>query len=280
MMSPRETTMLEVIGAAKSFGSRTIFSNFTLKVEPGEFKVLVGPSGCGKSTLFDGLTGVAALDRGQITWKGKELAHLRNHAAYMQQKDLLLPWFTLMENSLLPAITGRKKQDKTLARQRAASLFHSMGLKGFEAHYPAQVSGGMRQRCALVRTLMFERELILLDEPLSALDAITRRELHSLLLMLQSEFNQTILMITHDIEEALILGDRICLLSSCPMGVIEEFTPKSPQPRAFDTPELIDIRVRALDRLRSSNSIGSIGATCNPKNSKITDDGGVIINGI
>ncbi|MDY0220737.1 MAG: ABC transporter ATP-binding protein [Desulfobacterium sp.] len=269
--------MLKVIGAAKSFGNRTIFSNFTLKVEPGEFKVLVGPSGCGKSTLFDGLTGVVGLDRGKITWKGKDLTHLRGHAAYMQQKDLLLPWFTLMENSLLPAITGGKKQDRTLAGQRAGRLFHSMGLQGFENHYPAQVSGGMRQRCALVRTLMFERELILLDEPLSALDAITRGELHSLLLLLQSEFNQTILMITHDIEEALILGDTICLLSSCPMDVIEEFTPKSPKPRAFETPELLDIRVRVLERLRTLNSLDLI---CDPKDPKMADNRGMKINGI
>ena len=242
--------MLKVIGAAKSFGNRTIFSNLTLKVEPGEFKVLVGPSGCGKSTLFDGLTGGLALDRGEIFWKGEKLAHLGGHAAYMQQKDLLLPWFTLMENSLLPARTGKKKPDKTLAGERAGRLFYSMGLNGFEGHYPAQVSGGMRQRCALVRTLMFERELILLDEPLSALDAITRRELHSLLLMLQSEFNQTILMITHDIEEALILGDEIYLLSSCPMGVIDRFVPKPPKPRAFNHPELLEIKACALDLLR------------------------------
>ena len=168
--------MFEVIGAAKSFGKRMIFSNFTLTVEPGQFKVLVGPSGCGKSTLFDGLTGVTPLDQGRITWRGERLPHLQNHGAYMQQKDLLLPWFTLMENSLLPARTGRNRPDPARARQKAGHLFHRLGLNGFETHYPNQVSGGMRQRCALVRTLMFDRDFILLDEPLSALDAITRRE--------------------------------------------------------------------------------------------------------
>ncbi len=242
--------MFEVIGAAKTFGKRMIFSDFTLTVKPGQFKVLVGPSGCGKSTLFDGLTGVTPLDRGRITWRGERLPHIQDHGAYMQQKDLLLPWFTLMENSLLPARTGRNRPDPARARQKAGRLFHRLGLNGFETHYPDQVSGGMRQRCALVRTLMFERDLILLDEPLSALDAITRRELQSLLLMLQSEFRKTILMITHDIEEALILGDEICLLSPCPMAVIDRFIPESPKPRTFSDPELLDIKTCVLDRLR------------------------------
>ncbi len=242
--------MFEVFGATKSFGSRMIFSELTLTVKPGQFMVLVGPSGCGKSTLFDGLTGVTPLDRGRITWRGKHLPHLQKHGAYMQQKDLLLPWFTLMENSLLPARTGRTRPDPAKARQKAGRLFQRLGLNGFETYYPDQVSGGMRQRCALVRTLMFERNLILLDEPLSALDAITRRELQSLLRMLQSEFKKTILMITHDIEEALILGDEICLLSPCPMVVIERFIPQSPKPRTFSDPELLDIKTCVLERLR------------------------------
>lgn len=242
--------MLDVRGAAKAFGEQMIFSDFSLTVEPGQFKVLVGPSGCGKSTLFDGLTGVVRLDRGDILWKGVTLENLRDHAAYMQQKDLLLPWFTLMENSLLPARTGKGRQNVNGTEKKSAALFHRLGLKGFEDHYPDQVSGGMRQRCALVRTLMFERDLILLDEPLSALDAITRRELQNLLLMLQSEFNKTILMITHDIEEALLLGDDICLLGARPMTVTESFTPSQTKPRNFNDPELIEIKAHVLELLQ------------------------------
>jgi len=244
--------MLEVCGAGKAYGSQAIFLDFSLKVEPGQFKVLVGPSGCGKSTLFDGLTGVTDLDRGDISWKGKTLANVQDHAAYMQQKDLLLPWFTLIENSLLPAKTGKKNLNG--ARKMAADLFKRLGLKGFEHHYPGQVSGGMRQRCALVRTLMFQRDLILLDEPLSALDAITRQGLQNLLLMLQSEFKKTILMITHDIEEALLLGDEICLLGPRPMTVVEQFVPRQPKPRRFNHPELIEIRTHVLERLRGDIS--------------------------
>ena len=248
--------MLHLAGAAKVYGSQTIFSGFSLNLEPGRFKILVGPSGCGKSTLFDALTGVTALDAGTLTWKGESLPHLGNRAAYMQQKDLLLPWFTLLENSLLPAKTGThgsrwsipgKNRDAT---EKARRLFDRLGLAGYESHYPAQVSGGMRQRCALVRTLMFERELILLDEPLSALDAITRRGLQSLLLLLQSEFNKTLLMITHDIEEALILGDEICLLSTGPMQIVQTFSPNLAKPRRFDHPELLSAKRQMLDRLQ------------------------------
>jgi len=247
--------MLHLAGAAKFFGSQTIFSGFNLDLEPGRFKVLVGPSGCGKSTLFDTLTGVTPLDAGTLTWKGRSLPHLGSQAAYMQQKDLLLPWFTLLENSLLPVKTGpghgqASGKKNTAARKKALDLFERLGLAGYGSHYPAQVSGGMRQRCALVRTLMFDRELILLDEPLSALDAITRRGLQSLLLLFQSEFGKTILMITHDIEEALILGDEICLLSPGPMEIEQTLCPRLAKPRPFDDPTLVSARRQMLGRLQ------------------------------
>jgi ABC-type nitrate/sulfonate/bicarbonate transport system ATPase subunit len=239
--------MLQVSGAAKIYNGQSIFSNLDLSVAPGQFKVLVGPSGCGKSTLFDGLTGVMALDRGKISWDGETLSHLGCHAAYMQQKDLLLPWFSLKDNALLPVRTGR--QDISLMEPVANKLFIRLGLKGYESHYPHEVSGGMRQRCALVRTLMFNRELILLDEPLSALDAITRRRLQSLLLLLQTEFSKTILMITHDIEEALLLADEVCLLSVQPMVIKEQFVLDQPKPRHFNDPDLLEIKAYMLAQL-------------------------------
>ena len=246
--------MLHLGGAAKRFGSQTIFTHFNLTLEPGCFKILVGPSGCGKSTLFDALTGVTPLDAGTISWQGRPLNHLGGHAAYMQQKDLLLPWFTLMENSLLPARTGKKgsraSKSSVPPTQKALDLFKRLGLGGYESHYPHQVSGGMRQRCALVRTLMFERDLILLDEPLSALDAITRQGLQSLLLLLQSEFGKTILMITHDIEEALVLGDEICLLGAGPMEITETFCPGTSKPRRFNDPEVVAAKSRMLAQLQ------------------------------
>lgn len=239
--------MLQVCSVTKSFKGQTVFSNLDLTVGLGRFHVLVGPSGCGKSTFFDGLTGVFPLDGGSLLWKCEPLADLRHHAAYMQQRDLLLPWFSLLENALLPAITSG--QDMKEAKREAGRLFQRLGLEGYESHYASQVSGGMRQRCALVRTLMFNRELILLDEPLSALDTITRRSLQSLLLLLQTEFRKTILMITHDIDEALLLADEISLLNTRPMSVSRKFVLDSPKPRKFNDPVLMAIKADVLDQL-------------------------------
>jgi NitT/TauT family transport system ATP-binding protein len=242
-----EGCMLKISGAAKTYGGQPIFSQFCLTVGQGRFNVLVGPSGCGKSTLFDGLTQVISLDRGDISWKGISLPHLGNHAAYMQQKDLLLPWFSLLDNALLPAKVGKSPiPEMTLT---AKFLFKRMGLAGYENYLPHEVSGGMRQRCALVRTLMFNRDLILLDEPLSALDAITRRRLQSLLLLLQTEFNKTILMITHDIEEALLLADEVYLLSPSPMEITQRFVLDQKKPRKFTDPGLMAIKEQVLIQL-------------------------------
>jgi len=244
-------SMLKISGATKTYGGAPVFSQFDLKVGQGQFNVLVGPSGCGKSTLFDGLTHVVTLDQGHISWNGTPLSHLGNHAAYMQQKDLLLPWFSLLDNALLPAKVG--KQTLPEMTTKAEILFARMGLAGYEAYLPHEVSGGMRQRCALVRTLMFNRDLILLDEPLSALDAITRRRLQSLLLLLQTEFNKTILMITHDIEEALLLADEVYLLSPSPMKITQRFVLDQKKPRKFTDPGLMAIKEQVLVQLEGGD---------------------------
>ncbi|WP_321495654.1 ABC transporter ATP-binding protein [uncultured Desulfobacter sp.] len=242
--------MLEIMGLAKSFGLQATFKDFSLDLPRGGFTVMVGPSGCGKSTLFDCLTGLVSPDHGRIMWQAAPIEHLGCLAAYMQQKDMLLPWLTLEENTLLPVqAKPRASRDMEQAKARLAEIFEKIGLAGFRTHYPYQVSGGMRQRCALARTLMFDRDLVLLDEPLSALDAITRRELQHLLLMLQKEFGKTVLMITHDIEEALALADEIILLGPAPMTILERFTPKAPKPRDFSLPEFMEIKARILSRL-------------------------------
>jgi NitT/TauT family transport system ATP-binding protein len=240
--------MLSVSNLSKHFGDLSIFENFNFELPAKGFTVLIGPSGCGKSTLFNVLTGVAARGGGNVSWCGEAVEYLTDTCAYMQQKDLLLPWFSLMDNALLPAkIAG---QDMTEAGKKAQSLFRQLGLEGFEAYLPGEISGGMRQRCALVRTLMFERELVFLDEPLSALDAITRRSLQSLLLMLQVEFGKSILMITHDIEEALVLADEILVLSGRPMRVLERFSLDGPKLRRLDDPQLIRIKEYVLNLLQ------------------------------
>jgi len=240
--------MLNVSHLSKRFGNLSVFENFDLALPQNGFTILIGPSGCGKSTLFNVLTGVVAGDAGEISWRGKTVLHLRKISAYMQQKDLLLPWFSLMDNALLPArVAGA---DTAKSREKAKVLFKRLGLEGFETYLPGEISGGMRQRCALVRTLMFERELVLLDEPLSALDAITRRSLQSLLLMLQVEFEKSILMITHDIEEALRLADEVLVLSGQPMRILDRFSLKDPKPRRMDDPRLIEIKEYVLKLLQ------------------------------
>jgi ABC-type nitrate/sulfonate/bicarbonate transport system ATPase subunit len=240
--------MLNVSHLSKRFGDLSVFENFDLTLLQNGFTVLIGPSGCGKSTLFNVLTGVVAGDGGEISWQGKTVSHLRKISAYMQQKDLLLPWFSLMDNALLPArVAGA---DMAASGAKAEALFKRLGLEGFESYLPGEISGGMRQRCALVRTLMFERELVLLDEPLSALDAITRRSLQTLILMLQVEFGKSILMITHDIEEALRLADEVLVLSGRPMRVLDRFQPTEPKPRRLNDPRLIEIKEYVLKLLQ------------------------------
>ena len=239
--------MLQVTNLAKYYNGQPVFSGFDLHLPAGRFQVLLGPSGCGKTTLFNTLTGVTPKDAGAITWQGETVPHLGNLCAYMHQKDLLLPWFSLMDNALLPART--RGGDMAAAGNRAGQLFVRLGLEGYESHRPDQVSGGMRQRCALVRTLMFDRDLILLDEPLSALDAITRQRHQHLLLLLQTEFAKTILMITHDVDEALLLADDIFLLSPMPMAVFHRFSPALSKPRAFDDPELLHTKAQILHHL-------------------------------
>jgi putative hydroxymethylpyrimidine transport system ATP-binding protein len=240
--------MLKVSGLCKRFDDHPLFENFNLTVPRKGFTVLIGPSGCGKSTLFDVLTGVSPRESGEIYWLEQRLPHLGQKAAYMQQKDLLLPWFSLFDNALLPAKIAGTGNDAS--RTKARGLFSRLGLKGFENYLPAETSAGMRQRCALVRTLMFEHELVLLDEPLSALDAITRGSLQSLLLLLQSEFKKSILMITHDIDEALMLADEVLVLGQLPMRILEKFDLKGPKPRYSMDPGLIQIKEHVLKRLQ------------------------------
>lgn len=245
--------MLQVSRLTKRFGDLSVLEDFDLTVPRKGFTILIGPSGCGKSTLFNVLTGVVSKNDGEISWLGEPMLHLGKKSAYMQQKDLLLPWFSLLDNALLPArISG---QDMIAATGKALGLFNRLGLVGFEAYLPGEISGGMRQRCALVRTLMFERELVLLDEPLSALDAITRRSLQSLLLLLQSEFDKSLLMITHDIEEALLLADQVLVLSRLPMKVLEQFSLNGPKPRRLSDPLLIEIKEHVLQRLQEELKI-------------------------
>ena len=239
--------MLVIKDLSKRFNGHRIVDGFDLTVPVNGFTVLIGPSGCGKSTLFDLLMGIVPRDQGTLSWKGENVAALQTLAAYMQQSDLLLPWLTLESNAGLPAELAGVSAKQRAARVRA--LFLKLGLEGFENYLPSMVSGGMRQRCALARTLMFARDLVLLDEPLSALDAITRRQLQAYLLLLQTEFDKSILMVTHDVEEALLPADDLLVLTAAPMQICERFRLDTPKPRDIADRSFLEIKARVLARL-------------------------------
>lgn len=239
--------MLVIQELTKRFNGRWIIEDFDLAVPTNGFTVLIGPSGCGKSTLFDLLMGIVPMDRGRIAWQGEAIANLSTLAAYMQQRDLLLPWLSLEKNACLPAeLAGVPARERT---SQARGLFAKLGLASFENYLPDRVSGGMRQRCALARTLMFARDLVLLDEPLSALDAITRRQLQAYLLLLQTEFDKSILMVTHDVDEALLLADDLLVLTAAPMRICARFRIDMPKPRRIAAPAILEMKARVLARL-------------------------------
>lgn len=241
--------MLKVCGITKIYPNLTVFRNINFSTERGSFAVFLGPSGCGKSTLFRVIAGIERKDSGHIEWKGEKVSDLKDEAAMMLQKDLLLPWSTLLDNVLIPAkVLGKDLQRE---RNKAIGLLSRFGLSGFEDYFPYQVSGGMRQRAALVRTLLFDREILLLDEPLSALDALTRRLLQKEILRIQLEFKKTVLMITHDIKEALLLADRIFLLSHLPTGIIKEIDMRDmPKPRQSLGPKFAAMEEEIFSILR------------------------------
>ena len=211
--------------------------NVNLSVGAGEFVTLVGPSGCGKSTLFNILAGLVPPDAGGelfIDGKPQPLDHLLGGVAFMPQRDMLLPWRSVLDNAILAAeIDGVPRH---VARKRAADSLDRFGLGGFEQHYPAQLSGGMRQRVALMRTFLFERDIMLLDEPFGALDALTRALMQRWLLEVGEANKRTVLFITHDIDEAIFLGDRVVVMSARPGHIKFDARVPLPRPRA---PEVV-----------------------------------------
>jgi ABC-type nitrate/sulfonate/bicarbonate transport system ATPase subunit len=216
----------------------------------GEFVTIIGPSGCGKSTLFDLIVGLIEPDEGEIQLKDEVVWHRTGLFGYMPQRDLLLPWRTVLDNVILgPELNG---DDLKAARQEAISLLPLFGLEGFGDAYPATLSGGMRQRAALLRTFLCHHEVMLLDEPFGALDALTRRDLQTWLLDIWGRFNKTILFITHDVEEALFLSDRVIVLSPRPGRVILDLCIDLPRPRHVDmllTPHFVELKARLLSKL-------------------------------
>ena len=221
------SSMLSIQNLTYSFtGEKSIFQKLTLDVQPGEFVSVIGASGSGKSTLFKLITGLLEPTAGEIQIAQQNPKSRLGTVGYMPQKDLLLPWKTVLENVLLPLeVTKENKQRKIPDVREWLARF---GLAEYENAYPEELSGGMKQRVAFLRTLMTGKDLLLLDEPFGALDSLTKRNMHSWLLGLWGELQKTVLFITHDLEEAILLSDRIYLLKK---EGIHEIKVSLPRPR-------------------------------------------------
>ena len=243
---------LEVKNLTQTFAQKgdtlPVLDDLNLAVNDGQFVALLGPSGCGKSTLFNIVSGLLVPDTGEIYLNDERIYGNTGDFAYMQQKDLLLPWRTVLKNVLIGPEIHNEPLDTAMveAQQRLAQL----GLSGFENSYPMQLSGGMRQRVALVRTLLFRKEILLLDEPFGALDAMTRTVMQSILLDIWAENKQTVLLITHDVEEALLLADKIYVLTARPATLKAEVPVPLLRPRNITDVSLIRLKKELLTLLQ------------------------------
>ncbi len=243
---------ISIAGLEHAYGELRTLERLDVELAPGGVLGLVGPSGCGKSTLLELICGLREPSAGSVTVGGGAAAAERlARCAFMPQRDLLLPWYSALDNAALaPRNQG---ESKTAARRRAAALFERFGLGGFEAASPAELSGGMRQRVAFLRTLLAGKPVLALDEPFAALDAITRAEMQQWLAQALATEPRTVVLVSHDVEEALYLCDRVAVLSARPGRIVAELT--APSPRAADrdaavtAPEFVAARERALRAL-------------------------------
>ena len=237
------TARLEIDGVGKSFGALPVLDGLSFSVRRGEFVSLLGPSGAGKSTLFRLLTGALAADAGTIRFDGAPLDTRARPFAFMPQRDALMAWRTILDNTTLGLeIAGLSR---AAARAKVAPLFAPFGLAGFEGAWPHQLSGGMRQRAALLRTLVMQKPMLLLDEPFGALDALTRAQMQLWLAGMWQAESWTALLVTHDVREAVFLSDRIVLLSPRPAHIVRDIVVDLPRPRTAAS--FSDPRAHALE---------------------------------
>jgi NitT/TauT family transport system ATP-binding protein len=230
----------------KSFGDLNVIKQFDTTIETGEIVALVGPSGCGKSTLLHMVAGLQSASSGTLTANGHSVASPSPERTLVFQEHALYPWMTLLENVALAL--EFQNQPKQTARDEAGKWLGRVKLTGFEDYYPHQVSGGMRQRCALARAFIARPQVLLLDEPFGALDALTRMTLQSVLKDLIEEERPTVVLVTHDVDEALYLADRVLVFSNRPAVVLKEIT-LGHIPKTHDLSAFADIRRDVLNLL-------------------------------
>ncbi len=246
---------------SKSFGDKKVLESVSLTLEEGEIVCILGASGVGKSTLFHIISGLLMPDEGRVLLDGEDVTGKPGKISYMLQKDMMLPYKTVLDNVALPLMIKKTSGEGKIgpwrrirtAREKAAAYFEEFGLSGYEKKYPAQLSGGMRQRAALLRTYLFSQEVALLDEPFSALDTITKGKMHQWYLSIMEEIHMSTLFITHDMDEAIILSDRIYILGGTQAVIQDEITVSGKKPGAEEfkiSPEFLEYKKRILEYIQ------------------------------
>ena len=255
--SPQNSRKLEARGLSKAFGGRRVLEDVSLYVDAGEFVSIIGVSGSGKTTIFNIISGILAPDAGGVLIDGEDYTGRSGRVGYMHQKDLLLPWKTVRGNCVLPLTL------KGVGRREAAGIadegLDAFGLSAYADAYPPELSGGMAKRVALLRAYLFSRDILLLDEPFSSLDPITRESMHVWLLDVARRFNISVVFITHDIDEALYLSDRVYVITGVPARVTVEKSVALPRERSWETmddPLFLEARHALRDALRSRDDEG------------------------
>ncbi len=250
---------LEVRDVTKVFqerGSRPVeaLKHVSISVQDGEFVSIIGPSGCGKSTLLDIISGVIVPQAGDVFYHEKQINGKKGIVSYMPQKDLLFPWRTIIDNAAVPLeIAGMSRKQ---ARSEARQLLPRFGLEQFAGSYPQALSGGMRQRANFLRTILCRKELMLLDEPFGKLDALTRLEMQEWLLEIWRDFQYSVLLVTHDIDEAIFLSDKVYVMSPRPGTIMHEVKIPLPRPRSFEMltgPDAVKTKEELLGMLKRAN---------------------------
>jgi putative hydroxymethylpyrimidine transport system ATP-binding protein len=235
----------------KANQAESVIHDISFQVHNGEFISIIGPSGSGKSTIFRLITGLEQPNNGDILLNGKIILDRLGSVGYMPQQDLLMPWRTIMDNAILPLeIKGIGKEE---SQKQVSKLLEDFGLKGVENLFPGDLSGGMKQRVSFLRTILSGSNVLLLDEPFSALDAITRLTMQEWLLERWTKMNKTILFITHDVDEALFLSDRIFVTPQKPITEILEVKVPIGRPRVLRNlgrSEVVELKEQLIERLR------------------------------
>ena len=241
---------IKIVNISKRYVELDVIKDISISVGSNEIISILGPSGCGKSTLLNIIAGLEEPSSGDVLIDGENFIGKSGRVSYMHQKDLLLPWKNILDNVSIPLVLQGSSWEE--ARSEASKFLGDFGIQGFEKVFPNKLSGGMRQRAALLRTYLFKSDVMLLDEPFASLDAITKRKMHLWLIDLFSIYKSSIIFITHDIDEAIFLSDKVYILSERPAEIIMEVAINLERPRnnkTFSNSRYIELKEKILNIL-------------------------------